>query len=98
MQHPEAVHLLNLYLIYHCKNQAICWDIYPVEEETQGWDLNAPVLVDMTNWLGHMSNAFKQKFPKVPGQVILQDLPISLALPPRGVKRMIHDIFNPQTV
>ena len=80
---------------YHRKNQAICWDIYPVERETQGWDSNAIVIVDMGCNLGHMSAAFKQNFPKVPGQVVLQDLPgpIDMALSTPGVKNTVHDVF-----
>lgn len=86
--------------MYSRKNQAICWDIYPVERETQGWNSNGTVLVDMSGDLGRMSAAFKQRFPSVPGKVVLQDLegPISVALSTPGVQNMVHDIFTTQPI
>ena len=86
--------------MYSRKHQAICWDIYPVERETQGWNSHGTVLVDMSGDLGRMSAAFKQRFPSVPGKVVLQDLegPMSVALSTPGVQNMVHDIFTTQPI
>lgn len=75
---------------YRRKDQPICWDVYLVEQEAQGWAVNATDLVDMGGNIGHQSAVFKKKFPNVPGHVVLGDLPgpIGVALSTPGRK---HD-------
>ena len=98
--HPRAANPFNKYMRYYRKKQAICWDVYPVEQETQEWDSNATVLVDVGSNFGQMSALFKRKFPEVPGQVVLQDAPemIDRVYPIEGVKTMVHDIFGLQPI
>lgn len=75
-------------------------DEYPIERETRGWDPKRPVFVDVGGNVGHYCAMFKARFPNVPGRVILQDLPSTLAhaLPTVGVEVIGHDFFEPQTV
>lgn len=82
------------------KNRGRWLDLYPFERETLGWDAHQPVFVDIGGNVGYYCAKFKEKFPKVPGRVILQDLPSTLAhaLPTSGVEAMGHDFFTPQGI
>ena len=73
---------------------------YPVEEETKDWDPTAPVYMNMGGGVGHQCAQFKERFPRAPSRVILQDLPHSIdkALPTPGVENMVHDFFESQPV
>ncbi|PQE03140.1 O-methyl transferase B protein [Rutstroemia sp. NJR-2017a BBW] len=50
--------------------------------------------------IGHQCANLKAKYPSLPGRVILQDLPhtIATALPTTGVENIAHDIFEPQPI
>lgn len=74
--------------------------VYPVKEETKGLDPEAPLLVDIGGSIGHICAQFKQTFPDIPGRVILQDLPetVAAALPTPGVENIAHDFFTPQPI
>ena len=99
-ENPRNAANFNEYVAYRRAGQAICWDIYPVEKESKGWDPQAPLLVDIGGGIGHQSVAFKKKFPRVPGRVIVEDLasPISMALSSPGVETRIHNMFDPQPI
>jgi len=75
-------------------------DEYPIERETQGWDPELPVFVDVGGNVGHYCAMFKNRFPSVPGRVILQDLPDTLghALQTPGVEALPHDFFQAQPI
>lgn len=75
-------------------------DEYPFELVTQGWDPRSPVFVDIGGNVGHYCAKFKERFPNVPGHVILQDLPSTLAhaLHTPGVEAIPHDFFEPQPI
>ncbi|KAK3360905.1 S-adenosyl-L-methionine-dependent methyltransferase [Lasiosphaeria ovina] len=74
--------------------------VYPVEAATKGWHAEAPVYVNIGGSIGHQCAQFKAVHPNVPGRVILQDLPHSIAqaLPTPGVENMVHNFWNPQPV
>ena len=98
-QHPEAYAYFNQYMA--SRREGGTWlSVYPVDEETKGWDPEAPVYVDMGGGIGHQCAELKAKYPELPGRVILQDLPycIDHALPTPGVESTVHDIFQPQPV
>ena len=75
-------------------------DVYPIEEETRGWDPEAPIFVDIGGGIGHHCAELKAKYPKLPGKVYLQDLAdtIKQARPTPGVEAMEHDMFKPQPI
>ena len=100
MGNPKAAGNFNEYMLHRRKDQAICWDVFPAEKETRGWSPDATVLVDIGGNIGHQCAEFKSKFPKVPGRVVLQDLPgpIEMALSTPGVENMAHDMFKPQPI
>ena len=99
--HSQELDYFNQYMAARREGAAETWlSIYPVEDETRGWDPEAPVYVDIGGSIGHQCSAFKAKYPQLPGRVILQDLPHSIkyALRTPGVESMDHDIFKPQPV
>ena len=98
--HPENAAHFNNYMLHRRQGQPTWLDVYPIERETKGWSQEAPVFVDVGGNLGHQCAALKSKYPNLPGQVILQDLPnpISQALSTPGVENMTHDAFKPQPV
>jgi hypothetical protein len=59
------------------------------------------LLVDIGGGLGHDPIAFKTHFPKLPGNLLLQDLAAvidSITDLPTGIQAMPHDFFKPQPV
>jgi len=76
--------------------------VYPIETETKALNPNAPLvlLVDIGGNIGHICAQFKQVFPDVPGRVILQDLPetIAAALSTPGVENVAYNFFEPQPI
>lgn len=82
----------------------VSWlSVYPVAREIEGWDSKdntRAIYVNIGGGIGHQCKQFKDKYPDLPGRVILQDLPhsISKALPTPGVENMEHDFFQPQPI
>ncbi|KAI0406755.1 S-adenosyl-L-methionine-dependent methyltransferase [Xylaria palmicola] len=77
--------------------------VYPVAEEVREWDAkdnSRAVYVNIGGGIGHQCKQFKEMYPDVPGRVVLQDLPHSLAnaLSTPGVENMQHDFFQPQPI
>lgn len=74
--------------------------VYPVNEETKGWNPENPVFVDVGGGIGHQCLALKTKYPQLPGRVVLQDLSMALkhAIPMQNVEVLVHDFFEPQPI
>lgn len=74
--------------------------VYPIDEETKGWNPENPVFVDVGGGIGHQCLALRTKYPQLPGRVILQDLLPALehALPMQNVEVLEHDFFQPQPI
>lgn len=98
--HPKNLKFFNDYMAYRREPQVSWLSVYPVEEQTKNWDSSKPVYVNIGGGIGHQCAQFKEKYPNVPGSVILQDLPHSIeeALPTPGVVNMAHNFFDPQPV
>ncbi|KAL2850273.1 S-adenosyl-L-methionine-dependent methyltransferase [Aspergillus pseudoustus] len=58
------------------------------------------LFVDVGGSIGHQAKALREKFPTLPGKVIVQDLPgvVAEAPPTEGVEFVGFDFFNPQPV
>ncbi|KAI0160659.1 S-adenosyl-L-methionine-dependent methyltransferase [Xylariaceae sp. FL1272] len=83
------------------------FDVIDFERELgQGTDSSTALFVDIGGAQGHQCVGFKAKFPKLPGRVILQDLPAVIeqvnAKPPagfEGVETQVYDALKtPQPV
>lgn len=75
-------------------------DIYPAGERLRAEDGEA-LIVDVGGGKGHDLGLFRQRFPDVTGELIVQDLPrtfASLAERPKGITLMEHDFFDEQPV
>jgi hypothetical protein len=97
---PENLRYFNDYMRFR-REPVLSWlSVYPVEQETQGLDPSRAVYVNIGGGVGHQCAQFKEKYPSVPGRVILQDMPHSIAkaLPTPGVENMAHDFFQPQPI
>ena len=99
-ENPKNAGYFNDYMLHRRKGMTTWLDVYPVENETRGWKSDAPVFVDIGGNIGHSCAELRSKYPKLPGQIILQDLPqpISQALSTPGVENMVHDVFQPEPI
>ena len=96
----EKLKCFNEYMALRRKADTSWLSVYPVAEQTKGWDPEKPVYVNIGGGIGHQCEQFKGQYPNVPGRVILQDLPSSIekALPTPGVENMAHNFFEPQPI
>ena len=91
----------NEYVLHRRKDQATCWNVYPIEKETKSVSPEDTVLVDIGSIVGHQCAELKVKIRRsVRGHVILQDHSgsIETALSTPAVENMVHDIFKPQPI
>ncbi|KAI8630255.1 S-adenosyl-L-methionine-dependent methyltransferase [Xylariaceae sp. FL1651] len=97
-QHPEHKAALVRFMAMEQAVRGSWLDEYPIKRDTQSWDPEMPVFVDVGGNVGHYCALFKKKYPEVPGRVILQDLPstIAHALQTPGVETIGHNFFEYQ--
>ena len=100
MEHHAWKDPFNLSMSGFDEGRASWMDIFPVEQKlSNGVDNNGILFVDVGGGLGHEALALKKRFPKLPGKLILQDLPQTVQdLQLEGVEVMAHDFLTPQTV
>ncbi|KAJ5674339.1 uncharacterized protein N7477_004273 [Penicillium maclennaniae] len=83
-------------------SQTKCFGLYPFDEESKGWPSDKPLFVDVGGGAGYQTAAFKEKYPNLPGRVVLQDLPEPVedakSVVPTDVERMVHNFFEPQPI
>ncbi|KAI0421901.1 S-adenosyl-L-methionine-dependent methyltransferase [Xylaria grammica] len=99
-EHPENLAYFNDFMAFRREPELSWLTVYPVEEQVQVWDSERPLYVNIGGGIGHQCAQFLEKYPNVPGRVILQDLPhsISMALPTPRVENLPHDFFDPQPI
>ena len=77
---------------------------FPVEEilgKNLRGDKDDVLLVDVGGATGHDLIAFHEQYPKLPGRLVLQDLPVTIAEVeglPDIIEPMAHDFFTKQPV
>ncbi|KAI0549853.1 S-adenosyl-L-methionine-dependent methyltransferase [Xylaria curta] len=98
--HPENLSYFNDFMAFRRKPELSWLTVYPVQEHIRDWDPERPVYVNMGGGIGHQCAQFLEKYPDVPGRVILQDLPHSVAkaLPTPRVENIVHNFFDPQPI
>ena len=77
------------------------FEFYPVDKKLQVKENSRPLLVDVGGGLGHDLVAFREKFPTLPGKLVVQDLPVvvdDIKGLPSGIEVMAHDFFKPQPI
>jgi demethylsterigmatocystin 6-O-methyltransferase len=77
-------------------------DVFPVEKEVDSWSAepDKALFVDIGGGMGGQCRGFRAKYPKVPGRIILQELPqLVERLPPmEGIEKMAQNFFEQQTI
>ena len=98
MTHPQSFEQLNLYLMSRSENLTSAFDRWT--PDPAGVDSERAVFVDIGGAIGVKCAEFKQKFPNVPGRVILQDMLFAIehAIPTPNVEKMVHDFMTPQPI
>lgn len=76
------------------------FDVVSFAEEAANVSPDRALFVDIGGSIGHQSKRLKLKYPKLPGRIIVQDLPesVNVATPVEGVEFMAYDFFTPQPV
>ncbi|RWA09501.1 hypothetical protein EKO27_g5596 [Xylaria grammica] len=97
---PLLLNYFNQYMATRTRTEQSWLQFYPVLEEVADCPPTRPVYVNIGGGVGHQCAQFKAMYTELPGRVILQDLPHSIAqaLPTPGVENMIHDFFEPQPI
>ena len=100
---PNNPDKLELFLQWmaHNRDGLPSWlDTYPFNQEIVGTTDETVIFVDVGSARGHMSIELRERFPKLPGRVIIQDLEhiISTVTPPHGIEAMAYDFNKPQPV
>ena len=101
---PAMLTNFNAFMSGQRMNRAQWYDFFPVHEillKGVKRDNESTLLIDIAGGEGHDAESFHQKFPDVPGKVIVQDLPATIdnikELDP-AVVRMRYDFFTPQPI
>ncbi|KAJ8062109.1 hypothetical protein OCU04_008670 [Sclerotinia nivalis] len=99
-EHPDHLAPFNDYMALRREPQLSWLTVYPVGEEVQDISPQRPLYVNVGGGVGHQCAQFKERYPDVPGRVILQDLPHSIAeaLKTPGVENLVHNFFDPQPI
>lgn len=99
-QHPKNFSDFNQYMATQGRTAPTWLSEYPIEAEIQGWDPEMPLFVDVGGGIGHQCVELIVRYPKLPGQIILQDLAhcIDEALQSPGLDVMVHDMYGPQPI
>ncbi|KAI1386128.1 O-methyl transferase B [Hypoxylon trugodes] len=98
---PGAMDNFHTYMALRRQAELSWLTVYPVRREVSGLtDHHRPLYVNIGGGIGHQCAQFREKYPDIPGRVILQDLPDTIvrALPTPGVENMAHDFFEPQPI
>ncbi|RYC57529.1 hypothetical protein CHU98_g8683 [Xylaria longipes] len=97
---PVLLNYFNQYMATRARPENSWLQIYPVPEEAAGCPPDRPLYVNIGGGVGHQCAQFKEKYPALPGRVVLQDLPHSIAeaLPTPGVENMVYNFFEPQPI
>jgi hypothetical protein len=102
-ENPKHLAYFNDYMALRRQPDLSWLSVYPVDQELEAWDSadnNKAIYVNIGGGIGHQCKQFREKYPNLPGKVILQDLPHSIvnALATPGVENMAHDFFQPQPI
>lgn len=99
-QNPQNRAALINYMEMEQKVRGGWLDVFPIEKYVQNWDAKMPIFVDVGGNIGYYCAMFQNHFSKLPGRIVLQDLPATLAqaLPTPGVELQEHNFFNIQPV
>ncbi|PVI08139.1 S-adenosyl-L-methionine-dependent methyltransferase [Periconia macrospinosa] len=96
---PQIQQAFNTLMTISRQGRGEEWfDFYPVEEKLSAQSTDEILLVDIGGNIGHDVVAFKNRFPNLPGKLIVEDLPNVVASAPLrdGIEAVGHNFFDPQ--
>ena len=100
--HPKQLADFTQWMVSHHEGMPTWLTVYPLQEESLGFDTTKPLFVDVGGGAGQQCLAVQHAFPKLPepGRIILQDLGPTLqhALPMENIEKIPHDFFTPQPI
>ena len=98
---PDFKKAFQAYMTGFNEGRSSWMDTFPVKEKlgTDARDDQAAIMfVDIGGGMGHEAVALKNRFPDLPGRLVVQDLPqaVSGQNLDAQVEYMAHDFFTPQ--
>ncbi|KAF2651751.1 S-adenosyl-L-methionine-dependent methyltransferase [Lophiostoma macrostomum CBS 122681] len=99
-EHPKNLAYFNDFMASRRPSDLSWISVYPVTEEVKDCDPEQPLYVNIGGGVGHQCAQFKERYPDIPGRIVLQDLSHSIAnaLPTPGVENIVHNFFEPQPI
>lgn len=88
-------------MTYGREGQKIWLDVYPFEEDLcHNLAPETPLFVDIGGGIGVQCMTLRNRFPRTPGRIILQDLSQTLehAMAGEGFEKMVYDFWTPQPI
>ncbi|CAO2648033.1 Nn.00g089550.m01.CDS01 [Neocucurbitaria sp. VM-36] len=99
-QHPEQMKSLGHVMVLDAVQSWV--SSYPAEKKIGNFKApgDSALLVDIGGGFGQHSVTFQKKFPHIPGRIVVQDIPSTLAHAPNinGIEFQAHDFFTPQPI
>ncbi|RYP65821.1 hypothetical protein DL771_008122 [Monosporascus sp. 5C6A] len=101
---PELLHSFHQFMSTQRDGHAQWLDFYPIKQELlPGFDAEDPdavFMVDVGGSVGHEIQAVKRRYPDIPGRMVLQDVPATIArvVLENGMEAMSHDFFTPNPI
>ncbi|KAL8767940.1 MAG: hypothetical protein Q9209_005728 [Squamulea sp. 1 TL-2023] len=107
-ERPQQFEALNQYMATNLHAQTGI-DVFPFDtilpglfgaERSTILNPDQVLFTDIGGGRGQICEAFKSRYPTLPGRIIVQDLPLTLAgvTPPSGIEALHHDFFQPQPI
>lgn len=99
-RNPDKLGFFMEWMTAQREGEDVWLDLFPFEEYVKDLDPARVMFVDVGGGIGHKCLELKTRFPSLQGQVILEDLPVTLehALSIDGVKPLPQDFFTPQQI
>lgn len=99
-EHPREMAGFANHMAGYAGDRGSWLDVYPAERLIEGARPEGVFIVDVGGGLGQDIEKFRQRYPKVPGRLVVQDLPIVIE-EARGkldsrIEAMAHDFTAPQ--
>jgi len=97
---PEWMAHFNALMKAWEQNQQSWLNVYPLQQACQNRKREQPLFVDDGGGLGHQAIRLAERFPKIDGRIVVQDMQGDLMakLKHEKVEFMQHDFFQPQPI
>jgi demethylsterigmatocystin 6-O-methyltransferase len=103
-ENPWALDLAQAHMKVHRKGRPVFFDALDLEKRfSQGATSSTVLFVDVGGGSGSQARTFRQRYPNLPGRVLLQDRPevvqhMKAELASSGIEAEAYDFFTPQPV